>query len=283
VSLLREGRSVVVLPEGTRSRDGQLGDFHAGAFRLAAAAGVPVIPVGLVGTAALLPVHGRPHRNAVEVRVGGPLAAAEPAPARTAVADLVSTPAHPADSRIGAMVRRLAMSPAGLVAVMLWALAEAVSWPLVPEVLIGVFLVARIPWRRVVVLVAGATIGSVVGCALTYGLAVAGHPPPAPLTTVRMHETAASELAVEGPSGVHHQAWSGIPVKVYAAAAGDQGVPVAPFLADVARTRALRIATVALFVGSLTQMLPRRMFVPGLAMALTFFGIGLERVIASWN
>ena len=39
------GTSVVVFPEGTRSRDGRLGEFKGGAMHLAIKAGVPVVPV----------------------------------------------------------------------------------------------------------------------------------------------------------------------------------------------------------------------------------------------
>lgn len=42
---IRQGMSVVVFPEGTRSRDGSLGRFKAGSFLLAVKAGVPVVPV----------------------------------------------------------------------------------------------------------------------------------------------------------------------------------------------------------------------------------------------
>ena len=62
VPALRAGRAVVVFPEGTRSRDGSVGAFHSGALRLAAAAGVPVVPVGIGGTDRLLPKHGRRRR-----------------------------------------------------------------------------------------------------------------------------------------------------------------------------------------------------------------------------
>jgi 1-acyl-sn-glycerol-3-phosphate acyltransferase len=88
VPQLRSGRTVVVFPEGTRSRDGSLHDFHSGAFRLAAEAGVPVVPVGLRGTSELLPVHGKVHRTSVQVRIGEAIPGADARQAQDAVATL---------------------------------------------------------------------------------------------------------------------------------------------------------------------------------------------------
>jgi 1-acyl-sn-glycerol-3-phosphate acyltransferase len=42
---LREGFSVIVFPEGTRSPEGEMLPFKRGAFELAARAGVPILPV----------------------------------------------------------------------------------------------------------------------------------------------------------------------------------------------------------------------------------------------
>lgn len=59
--LLREGRewisrgaSVAIFPEGTRSKDGEIHRFKAGAFLLAREAGVGVLPVVLDGTKSLI-------------------------------------------------------------------------------------------------------------------------------------------------------------------------------------------------------------------------------------
>jgi 1-acyl-sn-glycerol-3-phosphate acyltransferase len=46
---LAAGTSLLVFPEGTRTRTGSLGRFHLGAFRLAREAGVPVVPVTQAG------------------------------------------------------------------------------------------------------------------------------------------------------------------------------------------------------------------------------------------
>jgi len=47
---LRKGVSVMIFPEGTRSRTGELLPFRDGAFRLAVEAGVPILPLAVVGT-----------------------------------------------------------------------------------------------------------------------------------------------------------------------------------------------------------------------------------------
>lgn len=52
---IEEGSSVFLFPEGTRSADGRLGDFKAGAFLLAKKARTPILPVAVDGTARAIP------------------------------------------------------------------------------------------------------------------------------------------------------------------------------------------------------------------------------------
>ena len=71
---LRAGRCVVIYPEGTRSTDGQIGEFHSGAVRLARECGVPLVPVAVTGTADVLPKGGRFNPGSpMEVRIGEPV------------------------------------------------------------------------------------------------------------------------------------------------------------------------------------------------------------------
>jgi 1-acyl-sn-glycerol-3-phosphate acyltransferase len=56
---LRGGISIMMFPEGTRSKDGELLPFKDGAFALALRAGVPVLPIALAGTREMRPKHSR--------------------------------------------------------------------------------------------------------------------------------------------------------------------------------------------------------------------------------
>jgi 1-acyl-sn-glycerol-3-phosphate acyltransferase len=55
---LARGMSVMIFPEGTRSKKGTLLPFKSGAFRLALDAGAPVLPVAVHGTARGMPKGG---------------------------------------------------------------------------------------------------------------------------------------------------------------------------------------------------------------------------------
>ena len=71
---VKNGRSLAVFPEGKRTDDGQLQKFEPGAFKIALKAGVPIVPVTIRGTFAMLPrttLAPRPGR--VDVIVGEPI------------------------------------------------------------------------------------------------------------------------------------------------------------------------------------------------------------------
>lgn len=50
VGYLKEGYSMCIYPEGTRSKTGQLGEFKGGALKMAQRAKAPVVPVAVSGT-----------------------------------------------------------------------------------------------------------------------------------------------------------------------------------------------------------------------------------------
>lgn len=66
--------SVMIFPEGTRSHSGVLGEFRDGAFRIAIDAGVPILPLAVVGTRDALIKHDwRFGSSDAEVRVLDPI------------------------------------------------------------------------------------------------------------------------------------------------------------------------------------------------------------------
>ncbi|MGQ0623153.1 MAG: lysophospholipid acyltransferase family protein [Sporichthyaceae bacterium] len=74
LEVLAAGEVFCIYPEGTRSPDGRLYRGHTGVARLAAAAGVPVLPVAMIGTRRIQPPGRlRPTIARVGVRVGAPI------------------------------------------------------------------------------------------------------------------------------------------------------------------------------------------------------------------
>ncbi|MGC4889060.1 MULTISPECIES: lysophospholipid acyltransferase family protein [unclassified Micromonospora] len=76
IPVLQAGDLVAVYPEGTRSPDGRLYRGRTGAARLAVAAGVPIIPVGVTGTDKAQPIGTRvprPGRAKITIKFGKPL------------------------------------------------------------------------------------------------------------------------------------------------------------------------------------------------------------------
>jgi 1-acyl-sn-glycerol-3-phosphate acyltransferase len=70
----KRGISLLIFPEGGRSQDGALGQFSEGAAYIAIKAGVPLVPLTLLGTRAVLPFgSGLPRPGRVRMLVGNPI------------------------------------------------------------------------------------------------------------------------------------------------------------------------------------------------------------------
>jgi 1-acyl-sn-glycerol-3-phosphate acyltransferase len=81
--LIGDGGSLLVFPEGTRSRDGRVGRLRPGAALLAAEHDLPIVPIYVSGTGEAMPrghrwmvfKAGRPGaRHPIEIRFGKPIA-----------------------------------------------------------------------------------------------------------------------------------------------------------------------------------------------------------------
>ncbi|PRY24089.1 lysophospholipid acyltransferase family protein [Pseudosporangium ferrugineum] len=76
IPVLKAGDMVAVYPEGTRSPDGRLYRGRTGVARLAVAAGVPIIPVGMQGTDKAQPIgqpYPKPGKGKIVVKFGKPI------------------------------------------------------------------------------------------------------------------------------------------------------------------------------------------------------------------
>lgn len=57
IQLIQQGESIVIFPEGTRSRTGSLIKAKKGVLLLAGTTGAPIVPLGIIGTEQLLPIN----------------------------------------------------------------------------------------------------------------------------------------------------------------------------------------------------------------------------------
>ena len=67
---IRQGKSILIFPEGTRSKSGELGNFKKGAFVLAAKSEVDVLPIKITGTGKIWGIkHGTLKSGNVTVEI----------------------------------------------------------------------------------------------------------------------------------------------------------------------------------------------------------------------
>jgi 1-acyl-sn-glycerol-3-phosphate acyltransferase len=67
--ILHTGTSIWIAPEGTRSKDGQLGPFRKGGFHLALESGCRILPITIIGTRAVLQAKGAHITDGCRVKV----------------------------------------------------------------------------------------------------------------------------------------------------------------------------------------------------------------------
>ena len=74
VDKIKDGFSLLIFPEGGRTRQPTMRPFKSGAARIAMQAGCPIVPMAIVGTRKILPpgsAHLHPGRS--ELRIGDPV------------------------------------------------------------------------------------------------------------------------------------------------------------------------------------------------------------------
>jgi 1-acyl-sn-glycerol-3-phosphate acyltransferase len=77
ISWLQQGVPIMAFPEGMRSRDGRLMEFKKGLFALAIKTNVPIVPITLCNTHAIMPTYSffpvQSGAGKVHVHIGQPI------------------------------------------------------------------------------------------------------------------------------------------------------------------------------------------------------------------
>ncbi len=290
--LVRAGVVLVVFAEGTRSTTGEIGEFHTGAFRLAAEIGARVLPIAINGTFESLPKGATfPKHRATNLRHGTAIAvhpnAIDEAVAtvRHELIDLHKLPIEDLPGFGWQRVRKAAFGWAGLLVVFLWAMGEGIFWPLIAEMPL-LLLVVTVGWRwRGAALIGASAAGAALGVLATWWMVKNGFEPPSPLTTPRMFEVAAEQLDANLGGAFWQQMFNGIPVKVYAHEAGAMGLSLAEIgTALVARiTRIVLVGAGGWLLGNFLARWLRPSLGLVQSVTLALFPFGLWLTIAYWS
>lgn len=295
-SLLDAGNDVLLFPEGTRSRDGSIGDFHKG-VALLAKDGATIVPVGISGTASVLPKGAsRPRSAPVAVVFGPALSPGGDADAMTtrlraevvrlrdeADALVRHSPPRAFDKAAGAARSRWA-----LVAMLTWAVAEALAWPVIPDfLLLPLVVLAPARWKHLCV---AALVGSLLGGMVSYATGPTGAGAAlldnAPLVTERMTDVARERLESGGAPALLTQPLAGIPYKAFSYQSAAAGVAAGDFVLFSALARGARFLAVGLLAalaGRFLRPLWERFGPHLLVVYAAGFGVGLARVVAAWS
>ena len=202
---------------------------------------------------------------------------------QVAVQTLTGAPVDEPDSGLRKRVAAFASGGAGLLLVAVWAFLEAMVWPVVPELLLVVLvLAAPAMWWRLTVT---ALVAGVLGGVVMLGVAGAGVDLPQPLVTDRMRESAAADVGELGAPAVHLQPFSGIPLKVYATAAGESDVDPLAFAAhsSIARGGRFVLVVAVAAIAATAARRWRRYYPLAVAAVVSGFALGLARVVGAWT
>jgi len=190
---------------------------------------------------------------------------------------------------LSARWRRIAAGRTGMGVLYVWAVAEAMVWPLIPDsALMGMVLASpRHAPRLLAAAVAGTLTGGTVGVLLGR-LGAHWH---LPLVTERMRDAAHGWLATGGADGLWHQPLSGVPYKAFVQAVADLPVALGDFLWLTLQARGVRMlasAAVASMAGAvLWRVVPERhraaTHVTVVAAATVLLFSGLAAVIVHWS
>jgi 1-acyl-sn-glycerol-3-phosphate acyltransferase len=78
INKIKEGASILIFSEGTRSRDGRLQPLKKGAFHLAIESGAPVVPVAIKGTYQIMPKGSFwINKGSIKIQVDKPIETAD--------------------------------------------------------------------------------------------------------------------------------------------------------------------------------------------------------------
>lgn len=76
IEAMKQGHSIVIFPEGTRNKGGEMAEFKAGSFHLATKAGVAILPVTIDGTYNIFEANGNKMKKAhVTLTIAKPITA----------------------------------------------------------------------------------------------------------------------------------------------------------------------------------------------------------------
>jgi 1-acyl-sn-glycerol-3-phosphate acyltransferase len=172
--------------------------------------------------------------------------------------------------------------------VLLWAVAEATWWPIMPDAALAPSAAARPDawWRLAVAATAGSCLGGMGSYAI--GRRWPARPVLARLPLVRpaMVEAADRWLAAEGALALRQQPLSGLPFKVFASLAGDRRVPLGAFVLSAGLFRGARFLAVSAAAGLFGHRFHRQIRSRGPTLLVLWgvlFSLSLWRMVAAWD